>query len=138
MRVDVNWEGNYHFEAHPPSGISIHFDTDPDHGGGIAGPQPLETMLASLAACSAMDVIGILQKKRQVVTNYRVIIEGDRPPPGEWPRPITKIRIRHIVTGENIDNDAVARAVELSDTKYCSVSATLRQSPDIESTWEVN
>jgi putative redox protein len=138
MRVDLAWEGHVQFEAHPPSGIPIHFDTHPDHGGTGAGPQPLETFLAALAACTAMDVVSILNKMRQNLTSYRVEIVGDRPPEGEWPRPFTKVRVRHFLTGNGLDPAAVEKAVRLSDEKYCSVSATIRVSPDIETTWQVS
>ena len=83
------------------------------------------------------DVLDILHKKRQIVTSYRVEVDGDRPPPGEYPRPFSAIRVRHIVSGENLDPIAVARAVELSDTKYCTVITTIRGTPEVTSTWEI-
>ena len=97
----------------------------------------METLLSAIGACAAMDVISILKKKRQVVTAYRIEIEGERVPPGNWPRPFLSIVVRHIVSGENIDPAAVERAVQLSDEKYCSVIATLRQSPTVTSEWVV-
>ena len=125
------------FEAIPPSGKPILMDAYPDAGGHGLGPTPLETMLSGLAACSAMDVISILQKKRQEVTSYTVEVSYERAPEGEWPRPITKFSVRHVVTGPNVDPEAVARSIQLSDEKYCTVMATLRLSPPIESTYEV-
>ena len=98
----------------------------------------METLLCALAACTAMDVISILLKKRQKVTGYRVEIEGTRPPAGEWPRPFKEFTIRHFVSGDNVDEAAVARAVELSERKYCSVAATLREKPEIKNVWQVN
>jgi putative redox protein len=135
--VKVTWQSGLVFEAMPPSGCTLTFDTHPDSGGQGLGPTPVEALLSSIAACSAMDVISILQKKRQEVTAYRVEIEGDRVEPGTWPRPFTAIRLRHVITGRDIDPDAVARAVELSDDKYCSVIATLRTSPNVSSVWEI-
>lgn len=125
------------FEANPPSGKPILMDAYPDAGGQDLGPTPLETMLSGLAACSAMDVISILQKKRQKVTGYRVEVEGVRPEPGVYPRPFTQITVRHIVEGENLDDAAVAQAVKLSDEKYCSVIATFRANPEIRSVYEI-
>lgn len=98
----------------------------------------MEALLCALAACTAMDVISILQKKRQKVTSYRVEVSGDRPPTGEWPRPFKRMQIKHILKGENIDPAAVARAVQLSDEKYCSVTQTLRTKPEITNAWEVS
>lgn len=136
MPTIVTWKGNLAFEATPPSGQVFRMDAHPDKGG-TQGPTPMETLLSSAAACSGMDVISILEKKRQKVTAYRVEVEAERVPEGTWPRPFTRIRFRHVVEGENLDPAAVARAVELSDEKYCSVLATLRAAPEIESGYEV-
>lgn len=121
------------FEATPPSGKSITMDALSETGE-AQGPTPLETFLCSLATCSAMDVISILKKQRQEVISYRIEIDGDREPYGSpWPRPYLNLRIRHIVNGVGLDPDKVRKAIELSDEKYCSVSATLRTSPPITS-----
>lgn len=135
--VTVNWLGKMAFEATPPTGNKIILDAHPESGGENLGPTPVEALLASLAACSAMDVISILEKKRQVVTSYRVEIDGERIPVGTFPRPFTSITIKHIVSGESLDPVAVERAVELSDTKYCTVVSTLRLGPKIESVWSI-
>jgi putative redox protein len=136
--IEVNWKGGMAFQAAGQSGIAFTFDAYPESGGSGLGPTPLEGFLGALAACTAMDVISILEKKRQKVTSYRVEVEGDRTPPGSpFPRPYTALRLRHILTGENLDQDAVARAIELSDEKYCSVSATLRFGPPVTSEWVV-
>lgn len=126
------------FVADLPSGTSVHFDSHVDEGGSGAGSQPMETLLGALAACTAMDVLAILKKKRQEVTSYRVEIEAERVPYGEWPRPFTRILIRHLVSGAGLDEGAVSRAVELSDTKYCGVISTLKSTPEVISQWQVN
>lgn len=125
------------FEAVPPSGNRFTMDAYPDSGGKNLGPTPLEAFVSSMAACSAMDVISILQKKKQKVTAYRVEVEGERGPEGVYPRPYVSLVVRHIVSGEDLDQSAVERAVELSDQKYCSVLATLRAAPKVESVWEI-
>ena len=135
--VKVQWQGGITFEATPPSGNKIIMDGPPEPGRPSNGPTPLETLLAALAACSGMDVISILAKKRQEVTSYRVEVEGDREPGDEWPRPYLAIRVRHILSGVNLDPVAVQRAVELSDNKYCTVITTLRQSPPVTSEWQI-
>lgn len=135
--VTVNWIGGMAFEAALPSGNRFVLDAKPDVGGQNLGPSPLEALLSSVAACTAMDVISILRKKQQKVTRYRVEVEGERAPEGQWPRPYVSLRIRHIVEGEDLDPAAVERAVQLSDEKYCSVVATLRAAPRIESVWEI-
>lgn len=133
----VTWHGGMHFEALPPSGQSLHMDAYPDAGGENHGPTPLEAFLSALAACTAMDVISILQKKQQIITAYRIEIDGVRGPEGQFPRPYKSITVRHIVSGENVDPAAVARSVQLSEEKYCAVLATLRESPPVHATWEI-
>lgn len=125
------------FEANPPSGNPIRMDAWEEDGGQQSGPTPVETLLSAIAGCSAMDVISILQKKRQVVTSYRIEVDGERGPRGVYPRPFLSITLRHIVKGENLDPAAVARAVELSDTKYCTVITTLRAAPEVKSEFVV-
>lgn len=112
-------------------------DAYPEEGQKSQGPTPVEALLSSIGACSAMDVVAILAKKRQEVTAYRVEVDGVRAPVGEWPRPFLSLTVRHILTGKNLEPDAVRRSIELTDEKYCSVIATLRQSPKVESVWVI-
>lgn len=125
------------FEAFPPSGNAFTMDATPESGGTQQGPTPLEALCASVAACSAMDVVSILGKKKQVVNQYRVEIEWTRAPEGTFPRPVTSMVVRHIVRGVNLDPAAVARAVELSDQKYCTVISTIRTAPPIVSEYRI-
>ena len=124
--VQVNWKGDMVFEAIPPAGKPFTMDAYPEDGVESQGPTPVEALLSSLAACTAMDVIAILKKKKQRVTAYRIEVEGERGPENVYPRPFLTLTVRHIVKGENVDPGAVKRAVELSDEKYCTVMATLR------------
>ena len=135
--VTINWVGEMAFEANPPSGNNFIMDSHPDFGGTNRGPSPVEAFLSALGACSAIDVLSILKKKKHQVTAYRIEVDGDRPPQGEYPRPFTSLVIRHIVTGVNLDPAAVERAVQLSDDKYCSVSATLREKPTVTSEFRI-
>lgn len=135
--VTVNWKGGMGFDALPPSGHLFTMDAYAESGGQDLGPTPVETLLGALAACTAMDVISILRKKQQTITAYRLEVEGVRAPEGQWPRPFLKINVRHVISGEQVDPAAVARAVQLSDEKYCTVVATLRQRPEITSEWAI-
>ena len=94
-----------------------------DDGNGDTGPRPAELIPLALAGCTAMDVISILRKKRQDVRGYRVETAGVQME--AHPNAFTQIDVTHIVTGVGVDTAAVARAIELSATKYCSVGATL-------------
>lgn len=117
------------FQAHAPSGHTLVMDTDASHGGQDQGLRPLELLLVALAGCTGMDVMSILRKKRQTVTDYRVRVAGVQAQ--DHPRVYTHIVVQHIVSGPGLDPAAVARAVELSATKYCPVSAMLAHACEI-------
>jgi putative redox protein len=133
----VEWKGGMAFEAANEDGIRFTMDSHPDHGGEGRGVSPVEALLSAAAACSAMDVISILEKKQQKVTSYRIEVSGERTEEGVYPRPFKSVTIRHIVSGEGIDEAAVARSVQLSDEKYCSVVATLRAAPRVTSEFAI-
>jgi putative redox protein len=94
-----------------------------DSGPGMVAPSPVEMLLVSLAGCTAMDVISILRKKRQRVARYDVEIRGERRP--EHPKAFTHIEIVHRLHGHELSDEAIAHAIDLSHTKYCSVQASL-------------
>jgi putative redox protein len=96
---------------------------------------PVELLLIALGSCTAVDVVSIMRKKRERVTDYRVEISGERR--SEHPRKYTRMLVKHIVRGHNISAKALAQAIELSDEKYCSVAATLRPCVEIVSTYEI-
>ena len=133
----VIWQGGMSFEAIPESGNRFVMDSSLGHGGENLGPSPLETLICAAAACSAIDVLDILQKKRQTIESYRVEVQSERGPEGVWPRPITSMVIKHIVSGPNLSPEAVQRAVDLSDEKYCSIIATLRTEVQVKGVWEI-
>lgn len=136
--VKVEWKGGRVFEAQPPSGNTFLMDAYRESGGQDKGPTPMEAFLAAGAACSAIDVLLILEKKRQKITSYRVEIDGERLTEGSYPNPYVSIVFRHIVEGEDIDETAVQQAVQLSDEKYCTVITTLRSAPKVTSIYEVH
>jgi len=99
------------------------------------GASPVETLLAALGACAGMDVIGILRKKRQVVLGYELALIGERE--AEHPRRFTRIEVVHRVRGRDLDPRAIEEAIRLSDTKYCTVHATLAPAVEIVSRFEI-
>jgi putative redox protein len=107
---------------------------DDDAGG--TGPKPIELMAAALAGCTAFDVITILrQKYHQKVTGYEVRVEADRAE--RPPQVFTAVRIHHVVTGVEINSGAIEQAIRLSDGKYCSVSAMVKRTARLETTYEI-
>lgn len=125
------------FDATMPDGVIFTMDATAEHGGAAKGPTPIEALLASAAACSAMDVVGILQKKRMTVESYRVEVDWDRDAGPGYPRPVRAVRLKHVLIGPDLEPEAVAQAVSLSDERYCTVIATLRLSVDVTSTWSL-
>jgi putative redox protein len=111
------------FEARTPSGHALALDASAEHGGAGHGPSPMEVLLVALAGCTGMDVISLLRKMRQNVTAYEVRVNGTAA--DEHPRIYTSVEVEHIVTGVALDRSKVERAVELSATRYCPVSATM-------------
>ncbi len=110
------------------TGFKLTFDTD-DAGDLRAGPGPTESVLAALAGCTSMDVGSILRKKRQPAAGYRIAVTAERA--DEHPQVYTSIVVEHQVSGE-VEPEALRRAIELSATAYCPVSAMLSRSVRIE------
>ena len=131
-KATVHYAGDEFFIGVPPSGNAQVIDTK---GERQAAPSPLEMLLVSVAACTAADVISILLKKRQDVTGYDVEVTGERVE--EHPRKFIKFHVHHIVRGRTVSEKAVADAINLSDTKYCSVAATVRPTAEITTSYEV-
>ena len=129
MEGKLVWKSGMSFTAETNSGFKVNMDTSVEHGGSGTGPTPMELMLVSLGGCTAMDVISILEKKRQEVTNFEILLHADRAT--EHPKVFTEITIEFVVTGHSIDEEAVKRAVELSETKYCSANAMLSKTAKI-------
>ena len=118
--------------GYTPSGNAITIDTDSVRN---SAPSPMELLLLALGSCTGVDVVSILRKKRQNVTDYRVEVRGQRR--DEYPRSYKRMEVHHIVTGRNVSERSVAQAIELSEKKYCSVAATLRPTAEVVSSFEV-
>jgi putative redox protein len=127
----VKWMGNEEFLATMPSGQAVTFDAASERK---KGPSPMETLLGALGACTSVDVVSILQKKRQQLQSLEVSVSGERAP--EPPTVWTKIEIVYRLTGK-LDDKAVRDAIELSETKYCSVAAMLSKTAKITYRYEI-
>jgi putative redox protein len=131
-KATVQYAGDDFFIGTPPSGHAQTIDVNGDRR---FAQSPLEMLLVSVAACTAADVVSILHKKRQDVTEYRAEITGERRE--DHPKAFIKFHIHHIVHGRSVSEKAVADAIELSDTKYCSVAATVRPTAEITTSYEI-
>lgn len=118
MKATIDWTGNASFKATSGSGHSVQLDGPPDHGGQNLGPRPMEMLLMGLGGCSAFDVMSILKKSRQDVTTCHAELEAERA--DAVPAVFTRIHLHFVVTGKNLKENLVKRAVSLSAEKYCS------------------
>jgi putative redox protein len=127
----VKWVAGEAFTAKLPSGHLVSFDADRKHN---AAPGPMEMLLGALGACTSVDVVMILAKKRQRLTALEVVITGERAsePPSVW----TKIEMVYRLAGD-LEDKAVRDAIELSQSKYCSVAAMLRKTAEITYRFEI-
>ena len=135
MKATVQWKDNMTFVGIPDSGFPVQMDADSSFGGTNNGVRPMELMALGLAGCTGMDVISILQKKRQQVTQFEVRVSAPRS--GEHPKVFTHALITYIVTGRNVDESALLRSIELAATKYCPAQFMLAQVFPIELHYEI-
>jgi putative redox protein len=128
----IHFAGHEIFVGITPSGHAQAIETDSARS---SAATPMELLLLALGSCTGVDVISILKKQRQDVTDYRIEVKGERRE--EFPRSYTRLEVRHILRGRGISEHSVARAIELSDQKYCSVAATLRGTAEIVTSYEI-
>ena len=133
----VTWVGpGLRLVGEASSGPAIVLDhVLPGEEGRETGPRPLELLLIGLAGCSAMDVVSILQKKRQPFTGLQVKVTAERA--DEHPRVYTHIHLEYVVTGQGVEPQAVERAIELSQTKYCPAAAMLSKAVEITTSYQI-
>ncbi len=125
MQVElVRVDDAFHFAATGTANVRLDIDGATDIGGHNAGARPMEMLLMGLAGCSAIDVVLILNKQKQVVTDFRIVVEGQREK-GATPAPFQKIHLTYKLKGD-LNPDKVRRAIDLSMDKYCSATAQLR------------
>ncbi len=130
MDVKVIWKERMSFIGSAESGFSIPLGTSPDVGGDNDGFRPMELLAVGLAGCTAMDVISIMQKKKQEVTSFEVQVHADRAE--DHPHMFTRIVIEYILSGRKIERVAAERAVQLSAEKYCPAQAMFSKVVPIE------
>ncbi len=136
MQIElVRVDDAFHFEALGTSGVAQHIDAATNIGGHNAGARPMEMLLMGLAGCSAIDVILILKKQKQVIDDFRLKVDGMREKDAT-PAPFKKIHITYLLKGQ-LDADKVKRAIDLSMDKYCSATAQLRPSAEITYSFEI-
>lgn len=135
MNVNVSWKNGMSFTGFAESGFEVPLGTDPGVGGSDDGFRPLELMGISLAGCTAMDVISILRKKQQAVTGFEVKVHADKAT--DFPKVFTRLVVTYVITGKNVEEAALIRAIDLSATKYCPAQAMLGKVVPMELLYEI-
>lgn len=135
MKVRVKWIENVAFVCETESSHAIVMDGAPESGGRNIGPRPMETVLAGTGGCTAYDVVAILRKARQDITDCVVDIEADRA--AEDPKVFTRIHFHFTIKGRNVKREHVERAIHLSAEKYCSASIMLGKTAQISHDYEI-
>ena len=129
ISAQLNWTDGMQFVARAGDGPGVVLDSSD----GGSGPSPMELVLIGVAGCTAIDVIMIMQKKRVDIIDFKVNISGERA--DEHPKRFTKIHIEYELSGRDIKPNAVEQAIQLSEEKYCSASASLNA--DIDSSYKI-
>lgn len=137
MECTVRWqaEAGMAFIAETGSGHLLTMDGAPDGGGRDLAPRPMETVLAGTGGCTAYDVVLILRRGRHAVTGCELKLTSERAPTD--PKVFTRIHMHFIVTGRDLPESAVARAIQMSHEKYCSASIMLAKTAEITTSHEV-
>lgn len=126
--INAEWKGKMKFETEL-DGHNVVLDASPDTGGEDEGPRPKKLMLLALAGCTGMDVVSILKKMRVSFDSLNIEIEADSTE--EHPMHYTKIKVIYKFKGEKIDKEKIKKAVDLSQNKYCGVSAVYKKALDL-------
>ncbi len=136
MQARIKWNEQVSFIAESGSGHAIVIDGSPEHGGRNLGIRPMEAVLMGLGSCSAFDVVQILKKSRQNISDC--IVELDAQRADGIPAVFTKINMTFVLQGRGLKPKSVARAVELSVDKFCSAAAMLRPGVEIQHHWRID
>jgi putative redox protein len=135
MKAHVKWVDGMTLLGRGDTNHWIAMDGAEEIGGHDAGSRPMEMVLIGLGGCTGMDVLSILRKKRVPFTDFEIKLDSERA--DDHPKVFTKIKVHFIVSGKGINPNDVERAIELSETKYCSVAGMLRHSASIETSFEI-
>ncbi len=135
MDMILDWKGKMSFEGKTDSGFTQRMDAENAAGGDNSGARPMEFIALGLAGCTAMDVISILQKKKQPVLDFKVQLHAEKA--DEHPKVFTGAVIEYLVTGKDVDEAALIRAIELSAEKYCPAQAMLSKAFPIRMVYKI-
>ena len=135
MKTTIIWENDVKFTGQTPDGHQVPIDGPLEAGGTNQGMRPMELILMGVGACSAFDVMTILKKSRQDVSDCRCEVEGTRAV--DIPKVFTDIHLHFVVSGNDLNEKSVARAIDLSAEKYCSAAIMLAKAANVTHSYEI-
>ena len=135
ITAKMKWAGGLKFEGTSAFGHKIATDGSKQAGGQEDGYKPTELLLYGIAGCTGIDVVRILEKQRQKLTSLEIELTGHHNE--EYPKPFHTIEVKYIARGENLDEQKLAKAIELSESKYCMVSQTVEHVGKVVTSWEI-
>jgi putative redox protein len=133
--VRVKWLDGMRFVANDDKGHSIVIDSSREGGGEGSAFTPMQLLLVALGSCTGMDVVNILQKQRQKLTGFEIVVSGERV--AEHPRVYGKVHVEYKLKGENLKDKALRTAIQLSEDKYCSVGATIGKTAKVSHSYSI-
>ena len=133
--VKVKWLDGMRFVASDDKGHSIVIDSSRECGGEGSAFTPMQLMLVALGSCTGMDVVNILQKQRQKLTGFEIVVSGERV--AEHPRVYGKVHVEYKLKGENLKDKALRTAIQLSEDKYCSVGVTIGKTAKVSHSYSI-
>ena len=135
LSAKMAWKGGLKFEGISTFGFAVAADIRKDLGGNEEGARPTELLLYAVASCTGVDVVRILQKQRQKIDSLEIEVIGHQRE--EHPKAFVRLEVKYIVRGANLDEKKLARAIELSESKYCSISETIKITGEVVTSYEI-
>ncbi|MBU8933186.1 MAG: OsmC family protein [candidate division Zixibacteria bacterium] len=135
LSVKMDWKGGLKFEGTSAYGHTIITDGGKKFGGEESGYKPTELLFYGIAGCTGIDVVRVMEQKRQPLKELTVEVSAHQN--DEYPKPFHTVEIKFIARGDNVDEKALARAIELSESKYCVVSQTIKSEAKVTTSYEI-
>ncbi len=135
VTAKMSWVGGIKFEGESVFGHKLVTDGSKKAGGGEEGYEPTELLLYGMASCAGVDIVRILEKQRQELTSLEIEVVGHQN--DNYPRPFHTIEVKFIAQGKNLNPDKLAKAIELSESKYCVVSQTVQNETRVTTSFEI-
>ena len=135
VTANMTWKGGLKFEGVSTFGFTVATDVKKDLGGNEEGARPTELLLYAVASCTGVDVIRILQKQRQKIDSLDIEVIGHQRE--EHPKAFTRLEVKYIARGTDLNEKKLAQAIELSESKYCSVSETIKIAGEVVTSFEI-